>query len=97
MFLTEYLEKALLPLKKYLFRFRIRISNKLLILSSRKAISIQGARNMVRKAIIEILLVPESLDKRSDEIEEEILKAFRDGFLVIPWSYDIEKIRVLET
>lgn len=52
---------------------------------------------MVKKVIIEVLLVPESLNKRSDEIREEILKAFREGFLVIPWSYDIEKIKIIET
>lgn len=52
---------------------------------------------MVKKIIIEILLVPESLDKRSDEIEGEILKEFRESFLRIPWSYEIEKIRVVET
>jgi len=52
---------------------------------------------MVKKVIIEILLVPESLDKESDEIEGEILKEFREGFLMIPWSYEIEKISVVET
>ena len=52
---------------------------------------------MVKKAIIEILLVPESLDKPSDEIEDEILKEFREGFLMIPWSAKIEKIRVVDT
>lgn len=52
---------------------------------------------MVKKVIIEILLVPQSLDKRSDEIEGEILKEFREGFLMILWSYEIEKIRVVET
>ena len=52
---------------------------------------------MVKKVIIEILLVPQSLDKPSDEIEDEILKEFREGFLMIPWSYKIEKIKVVET
>ncbi len=52
---------------------------------------------MVKKVIIEILLVPESLDKRSDEIEDEILKEFREGPLMIPWSCEIEKISVVET
>ena len=52
---------------------------------------------MVKKVIIEILLVPESLNKQSDEIEDEILKEFREGFLVIPWSYEIEKVSVVET
>jgi len=52
---------------------------------------------MVKKVIIEILLVPQSLDKSSDEIEDEILKEFREGFLMIPWGYKIEKIKVVET
>jgi len=52
---------------------------------------------MAKKLIIEILLVPESLNKKSDEIESEILKEFKEGFLRIPWSYEIEKIRVVDT
>jgi len=56
-----------------------------------------GARNIVKKVIVEILRVPESLDKRSDEIEGEILNEFCEGFLRIPGSYKIEKIRVVET
>jgi hypothetical protein len=52
---------------------------------------------MVKKVIMKILLVPESVDKRSDEIAEDILKEFREGFLMIPWSREIEKIRVVET
>jgi len=52
---------------------------------------------MVKKVIIEILLVPQSLDKPSDEIEDENLKEFREGFLMIPWGHKIEKIKVVET
>jgi len=51
---------------------------------------------MQRKVVIEILLVPESLTRSSREIEEEILKEFIEGYLVIPWSEKIEKIRVVE-
>jgi hypothetical protein len=50
---------------------------------------------MTKKLIIEILLVPESLDKKSAEIESEILKEFNEDFLRIPWSYKIEKVRVI--
>jgi hypothetical protein len=57
----------------------------------------QGAGNIVKKVIIEILLVPQSLDKPFDEIDDEILKEFREGFLMIPWGYKIEKIKVIET
>jgi len=52
---------------------------------------------MVKKIVIEILLVPESFDKPSDEIRSEILKEFSEGFLRIPWSCKIEKIMVVET
>jgi hypothetical protein len=51
---------------------------------------------MTKKLIIEILLVPESLEKKPDDIESEILKEFDEGFLRIPWSYEIEKIRVVD-
>jgi len=50
---------------------------------------------MAKKLIIEFLLVPESLDKKSDEIKSEILKEFNEGFLGIPWCYKIEKVRVV--
>ena len=51
---------------------------------------------MVKKVIIEILLVPESLDKPSNEIKDEILKEFSEDFLRIPWSAEIEKIRIVD-
>ena len=49
---------------------------------------------MAKKVIIEISLVPEALRKRSEEIEEEIWRGFREGSIIIPWSFEIEKIRV---
>jgi len=52
---------------------------------------------MAKKAIIEILLVPESLEKSSQEIEEEILKEFHEEFLIIPYGDRIEKIKIVET
>lgn len=52
---------------------------------------------MVKKAVIEILLVPESLDKPPGEIEAEILREFLEGFIMIPWGAKIEKIRVIDT
>ena len=52
---------------------------------------------MVKKVIIEIILVPESFDEQSDKIKEEILKELREGFSLIPWSYEIEHVRVVET
>jgi hypothetical protein len=52
---------------------------------------------MVRKVIIELLLVPESIEKKPAEIEMEILTELCEGFLRIPWSYEIERVRVIET
>jgi len=49
-----------------------------------------------RKAVIEILLVQESLTRSAREIEEDILKEFTEGYLTIPWSERIEKIKVVE-
>jgi hypothetical protein len=51
---------------------------------------------MKRKVTIEILLVQESLEKKSSEIEDEILKEFREGCLVIPWGLAIESIKVVD-
>ena len=51
---------------------------------------------MNRKVIIEILLVPESLEKKSSEIEDEIVTEFHQGSLVIPWSLKIESIKVID-
>jgi len=51
---------------------------------------------MVKKVIIQILLVQESLDKPSGEIEDKILKEFQEGSLTIPWSAEIEKIKVVD-
>ena len=52
---------------------------------------------MVKKAIIEILLIPEALGKGSTEIEDEILKEFHEDLFMIPWASQIAKIRVVET
>ncbi|MEM3725863.1 MAG: hypothetical protein QXK98_03260 [Candidatus Bathyarchaeia archaeon] len=51
---------------------------------------------MIRKVIIEAVLVPESSNKHSREIEREILKEIRDGSLVIPWCDRVEKAVVVE-
>jgi len=51
---------------------------------------------MVKKVIIKFLLVPESYTKTSNEIENDILKEYREGFLHIPWCYKIEKIMVID-
>ncbi|MEM3458657.1 MAG: hypothetical protein QXN36_03400 [Candidatus Bathyarchaeia archaeon] len=51
---------------------------------------------MVKKVIIEILLVPEAIDKPSNTIRSEILREFSEGFLLIPWAQRIEKLKIVE-
>lgn len=51
---------------------------------------------MVKKAIIEMVLVPESLGKRAKEIERDISKEIRHGLLVIPWCGKVERVRVVQ-
>ena len=53
--------------------------------------------NLVKKAIIEIVLVPEASEKLPEEIEREILAELCEGFLRIPWSYEVGRVRVIET
>jgi hypothetical protein len=53
--------------------------------------------NLVRKAIIEIVLIPEANEKLPEEIEREILAELCEGFLRIPWSYEMGRVRVIET
>ena len=51
---------------------------------------------MPRKiAIMVISLVEESVEKLNKEIEEEILKEFKE--LGIPWMEKVEKVTVLES
>ncbi|MEM2385762.1 MAG: hypothetical protein QXR45_14500 [Candidatus Bathyarchaeia archaeon] len=51
---------------------------------------------MVNKAIIEITLIPEALEKFPKEIEKEILRELRHNFINIPWCNRIEKVKVIE-
>ncbi|MBS7632719.1 hypothetical protein KEJ15_03740 [Candidatus Bathyarchaeota archaeon] len=50
---------------------------------------------MVKKVIIEMVLVSESFGKRAEEIEQDILEELRHG-LIIPWCDKVEKVRVVE-
>lgn len=53
---------------------------------------------MVRKVIIEALLVNESIDEKPEKIEREILKEFSERYLcLIPWCERIEKVRVVDS
>ncbi|MEM5868135.1 MAG: hypothetical protein QXG39_09495 [Candidatus Aenigmatarchaeota archaeon] len=51
---------------------------------------------MVRKVVIEAVLVPELAGKYPRVIEGEILREIRCGALVIPWCAKIEKVVVVE-
>ena len=51
---------------------------------------------MERRLIIEILLVPESQEKKPKEIEDEIRREFNEGHLIVPWSNKIERVRIIE-
>jgi len=51
---------------------------------------------MVKKAIIEIVLVEESAEKTSKEILKEISEELSENLHVIPWAAKIEKMAVTE-
>lgn len=49
---------------------------------------------MVKKAVIEVLLVKESDEKLDKEIREEIFEELSKNLHVIPWAAKIEKVVV---
>jgi hypothetical protein len=51
---------------------------------------------MVKKAVIEISLVDESVEKADKEIEKEIFNDLSEGRLVIPWCKKVEKVTVTQ-
>lgn len=51
---------------------------------------------MVRKVVVEAVLVPESSSKHPKEIESEIFREIHCGSLVIPWCERVEKVVVVE-
>jgi len=51
---------------------------------------------MAKKAIIEVLLIPESRSRSPEEIKDEILREFQEGFLRIPYCESIEKVKIVE-
>ena len=53
--------------------------------------------NLAKRAIIEILLIPEAGGKSASEIEQEIQAEISDNPLRIPWSDKIKGVRVVET
>jgi hypothetical protein len=50
----------------------------------------------VKKAVIVVRLVKESLEKDNSEIEREILEELQKGLPVIPWLERVEKVTVTE-
>jgi len=52
---------------------------------------------MNRKAIIEIILVPESLTEKAGYVASEIRKELSRDFFKIPWGYRIEKITIKDS
>ena len=63
---------------------------------SRSKTSRTEVKPMERRLIIEILLVPESQEKKRKEIEDEIRREFNEGHLIIPWSNKIEEVKIIE-
>lgn len=53
-----------------------------------------GATLLVKKAMIEVLLVEESDEKTNREIEKEILEELTENMHAIPWAAKIEKTTV---
>ena len=50
----------------------------------------------VKKAVIVVRLVEESLEKENTEIEEAIIQELMDDLPVIPWFESIEKVTITE-
>ncbi len=49
---------------------------------------------MVKKAVIEIVLVEESMERENEEIKKEILEELSENLHSIPWAEKIEKMTV---
>jgi len=50
----------------------------------------------IKKVIIIINLVEESVDRPNEEIEREILHELTDDMPIIPWLESVEKVSVIE-
>ena len=67
------------------------------MINTLKMVAFTEGMNLVKKAIIELVLIPEANEKSTKEIEREILAELCEDFLRIPWSYEIGRVKVIET
>jgi hypothetical protein len=51
---------------------------------------------MVKKLVIEVRLVDESMEETNRAIEKEVYEVLSENSYVIPWAAKIEKIAILE-
>ncbi len=51
---------------------------------------------MVKKAVLLVRLVEESIERANEEIEREILEGLSEGLPTIPWVEEVEKVIVSE-
>jgi len=49
---------------------------------------------MVKKAVIEVLLVEESAERMNEEVEREIFEELSKNLHAIPWAAKLEKVTV---
>lgn len=54
----------------------------------------RSVMSMVKRVVIEVLLVDESGKRLDEEIKEEILEELSKNLHVIPWAAKIEKVTV---
>ena len=52
---------------------------------------------MVKKAIVEIILVEESAEETNEEIRREISKELSENLHIIPWAAEVEKMTIKES
>jgi len=52
---------------------------------------------MVKKAILLVRLVEESVERTNEEIEREIFEELSEGLPKIPWFEKVEKVAVSES
>jgi len=50
-----------------------------------------------KRAVITILLVEESREKSSEELEKEIFESLLKSLPMIPWFAQVEKVKVMES